>query len=88
MLHFDSKTFDDLAARIGKAVEASPVKDVEKTVKAMLNSGLSRLDVVPRADFDTQAAVLAKTREKLEQLEARVAELETRFAAPASTGLG
>ena len=70
MLQFDSKTLDDLAARIGKAVEASPVKDVEKTVKAMLTSGLSRLDVVPRADFDTQAAVLAKTREKLEQLRA------------------
>jgi len=88
MFQFDSKTFDDLAARIGKAVEASPMKDVEKTIKATLTAGLSRLDVVPRADFDTQAAVLAKTREKLEQLEARVAELETRFAPPPSPGLG
>jgi BMFP domain-containing protein YqiC len=78
MRKFDSKTLDDLAARIGKAVEASPVKDVEKTVKTMLMNGLSRLDVVPRADFDTQAAVLAKTREKLDQLEARVAALEAR----------
>ena len=78
MLHFDSKLLDDLAARIGKAVEASPVKDIEKTVKSMLTSGLARLDVVPRADFDTQAAVLARTREKLEQLEARVASLEAR----------
>jgi BMFP domain-containing protein YqiC len=80
MRKFSSKTLDDLAARIGKAVEASPVKDVEKTVKAMLMNGLSRLDVVPRADFDTQAAVLAKTREKLEQLEARVAALEGRVS--------
>ena len=88
MLHFDSKTLDELAARIGKAVEASPVKDIEKTVKAMLTSGLSRLDVVPRADFDTQAAVLARTREKLEQLEARVTELEARFAPPPTPGLG
>ena len=88
MFQFDSKTFDDLAARIGKAVEASPMKDVEKTIKATLTAGLSRLDVVPRADFDTQAAVLARTREKLEQLEARVAELETRFAPPPSPGLG
>jgi BMFP domain-containing protein YqiC len=78
MLKFDSKTLDDLAARIGKAVEASPVKDVEKTIRAMLTSGLARLDVVPRAEFDTQAAVLAKTREKLEQLEARVAAMEGR----------
>ena len=54
------------------------MKDVEKTVKAMLASGLARLDVVPRADFDIQAAVLARTREKLEQLEARVEALEGR----------
>ena len=81
MLNFNSKTLDELAARIGKAVEASPAKDIEKNVKAMLQSGLARLDVVPRAEFDTQAAVLAKTREKLERLEARVAELETRFGA-------
>ena len=78
MLNFQSKTFDELAARIGKAVESSPAKDIEKNVKAMLQSGLARLDVVTRAEFDTQAAVLAKTREKLEQLELRVAELEAR----------
>jgi BMFP domain-containing protein YqiC len=75
---FNSKTFDDLAAKIGKAIEGSPAKDIEKNVKAMLQSGLTRLDVVPRAEFDTQAQVLLKTREKLEQLEARVAELEAR----------
>jgi BMFP domain-containing protein YqiC len=80
MLDFHSKTFDDLAARIRKAAESGPAKDIEKNVKAMLQSGLSRLDVVSRAEFDTQAAVLAKTREKLEQLEARVAELEARKA--------
>ena len=77
-MKFDSKVLDELAARIGKAVEASPVKDIEKTVKSMLASGLSRLDVVPRAEFDVQAAVLARTREKLEQLEARVAAMEGR----------
>ena len=78
MLNFHSKTIDELAARIGRAVEASPAKDIEKNVKAMLQSGLARLDVVSRDEFDTQAGVLAKTREKLEQLEARVAEMEAR----------
>lgn len=82
MLNLNSKTLDEWAAKIGKAVEASPAKDIEKNVKSMLQSGLARLDVVPRAEFDTQAAVLAKTREKLERLEARVAELETRFGVP------
>ena len=82
MFSFNSKTLDDLAARIGKAVESSPARDIEKNVKVLLQGGLSRLDLVPRAEFDTQAQVLLKTREKLERLEARVAELEARFPAP------
>lgn len=82
MLNFNSKTLDEWAARISKAVEASPAKDIEKNVKAMLQGGLSRLDLVTRAEFDTQSQVLLKTREKLDKLEARVAELEARFPAP------
>jgi BMFP domain-containing protein YqiC len=85
MLNFNSKTLDDLAARIGKAIEDSPAKDIEKNVKALLQGGLARLDLVTRAEFETQAAVLLKTREKLERMEARVAELEARFAPPPST---
>jgi len=77
---FNSKTLDDLASRIGKAIENSPAKDIEKNVKAMLQSSRARLDVVPRAEFDTQAQVLLKTREKLEALEERVAELEGRLS--------
>lgn len=73
-------TLDELAKRIGRAIEASPAKDIEKNVKALLQGGLAKLDVVPRAEFDVQAKVLARTREKLETLEAKVAELETRAA--------
>jgi len=74
---------DDIAARISRAIENSPAKDIEKNVKAMLSSGLARLDVVPRAEFDLQTEVLRKTREKLEALEKRVAEFEARLP-PAS----
>ena len=70
---------DDIAARISRAIENSPAKDIEKNVKAMLSSGLARLDVVPRAEFDLQTEVLRKTREKLEALEKRVAEFEARL---------
>lgn len=72
----NSKTIDDLAAKLGRAFEASPVKDVEKNVKALLKSGLSRLDLVTREEFDRQVEVLKHTREKVEALEARVAALE------------
>ncbi|MCC6379912.1 MAG: accessory factor UbiK family protein [Burkholderiales bacterium] len=71
-------TLDELARRIGRAIEASPAKDIEKNVKALLQGGLAKLDVVPRAEFDVQAKVLARTREKLEILEAKVAELEAK----------
>jgi hypothetical protein len=70
---------DELAQRIGKMIESSPAKDVEKNVKTMLQSGLARLDMVPRDEFDVQAQLLVRTREKLEMLEARVAELEARL---------
>jgi len=85
MQPFNTQTLEDLAARIVKAIEASPAADIEKNVKAMLQGGLARLDLVTREEFDTQARVLAKTREKLERLEARVAELEARFAPPPAT---
>jgi BMFP domain-containing protein YqiC len=78
----NARTLDELAARIGKALEGSPVKDVEKNVKAMLASGLARLDLVTRQEFDTQAEVLRKTREKVERLELLVAELEARVTPP------
>ena len=79
----NSKTLDDLAAKIGKAFEASPAKDIEKNVKALLQSGLTKLDLVTRQEFEVQAEVLRKTREKVERLEARVAELEAKTVPPA-----
>ena len=78
----NSKTFDEIAARIGQIIESSPAKDIEKNVKAMLSSSLARLDLVPRAEFDVQAQVLLKTREKLEAMEKRLAELEERLPPP------
>ncbi len=70
--------FEDIQAKINKAIENSPAKDIEKNVKAMLSQGFSKLDLVTREEFDIQAQVLAKTRAKLEELEARVIELEAR----------
>jgi len=77
------KSFDELAARIGQAIQNSPARDIEKNDKAMLQSGLTRLDLVTRQEFDTQVEVRRKTREKVERLEARVAELEARTPPPA-----
>jgi BMFP domain-containing protein YqiC len=74
----NTATLDDLARKIGRAIESSPAKDIERNVKALLQSGLQHLELVTRKEFEIQGQLLLRTREKLEALEARVAELEAR----------
>jgi BMFP domain-containing protein YqiC len=79
---FDPKAIDNLAERIAGAIPPglSNLKDdVEKNIHALLQSGLSKLDLVSREEFEVQKAVLAKTRARLEELEKRLAELEQRL---------
>jgi ubiquinone biosynthesis accessory factor UbiK len=73
-----TKVLEDIGVRISEAVAASPARDIEKNVQALLRSSLARLDLVTREEFEIQAQVLQRTREKLEALAARVAELEAR----------
>ena len=56
--------------------------DVEKKVRQVIQSQLTRLDVVSREEFDVQTQVLLRTREKLALLEQRISDLESRAAAP------
>ena len=77
----DPRFIDDLARRLSAAVPQGLVamrRDLEENFKAVLQSGLTKLDLVTRQEFDVQAGVLRRTREKLEALEARVRELESR----------
>ena len=76
--------FTDLQGKISQAIDSSPAKDIEKNVKAMMTQGFSKLDLVTREEFDIQAQVLAKTRAKLEALELRMSDLETRLAEQAT----
>jgi hypothetical protein len=70
------KFLDDISAKLHEAVANSPAKDIEKNVRALLAQGFAKLDLVTREEFDVQTAVLARTRQKLDELEARVAALE------------
>jgi ubiquinone biosynthesis accessory factor UbiK len=74
------KLMEDVAARLSKLIEQSPVKDVEKNVKAVVTGAFQRLDLVTREEFEVQNQVLLRTRERLAELEHRVAELERRLA--------
>jgi len=75
-----TRILDDLSARISEFLAASPAKDVEKNVQALLSAAFARLDLATRAELEVQAKVLARSREKLSELEARVAELEARLS--------
>ena len=72
----DPAFVNDLVGKLGEVLKQSPAKDIERNLKAGVTSMLGKLDMVSREEFDVQAEVLARTRAKLEQLEARVAELE------------
>ena len=68
--------FNEIGNRLGEGLKQSPAKDIEQNLKAGLTSMLGKLDMVSREEFDVQTEVLARTREMLAQLEARLAELE------------
>ncbi len=76
----DPKIFDDLARKLVDSVPAGVrdlQQDLEKNFHATLQASFSRLNLVTREEFDAQAALLASTRAKLDQLERQVAELES-----------
>lgn len=70
------KLVTEMAGKVTEVLAMSPARDMEKNLKASLSAWLSRLDLVTREEFDVQAQVLAHTREKLMELEARLASLE------------
>ena len=78
-MSFDPRTLDDLARRLMDAVPpgiAAMRRDLEENFRAVLQSALTRLDLVSRQEFDVQAGVLRRTREQLEALEQRLRRLE------------
>ena len=81
---FSSDFLNQLTHKLGEIVRQSPVGDIENNIKAGVTSMLVKLDLVSREEFDVQAEVLARTREKLVLLEARLAELEKQQQTSAS----
>ncbi len=81
----DSFRIDEIARRLLESVPPAlrtVQKDLETNFRSVLRASLGKLDVVTRDEFDTQTKVLQRTREKLEQMEARLSELEGERARP------
>ena len=78
----DPKKLEDLAKQIADAIPPgvkNMAEEAEGRVKTVLQSQLSKLDLVTRQEFDIQSQVLIRTREKLDVMEARVAALEAKL---------
>lgn len=87
----DLNSVDELARRLSSLVPPGlrdSREEIQENFKAVLQSGLTKLDLVTREEFEVQRAVLLRTREKLEALEAQVRQIEAQSspASAASTG--
>lgn len=78
-MNLGQKVFEEISGKLGEVLGESPARDLEKNLRAVLQGVFAKLDLVTREEFDVQQAVLLKTREKLEALEAKVARLEARY---------
>ncbi len=75
----DPKGFDEIAKNLSKLLPPGVdalTEDVRANMRAALAASLAKMDIVTREEFDVQNAVLARTREKVSVLEAKVRELE------------
>ena len=72
----EQRLLNEMTERVRSLLANSPAADLEKNLRALLASFFSRLDLVTREEFDVQREVLARTRVKLVELEAKLAEIE------------
>ena len=72
----DNRVLDEISKKINELLANTPAADVQKNLRALLQSQFAKVDLVTREEFDVQRAVLLRAREKITQLEARLAALE------------
>jgi ubiquinone biosynthesis accessory factor UbiK len=85
----DGPRIDEIARRLLESVPPglrALQQDLESNFRAVLRASLSRLDLVSRDEFDAQMRVLERTRARLEELERRVAEMQSGTVADAAAG--
>jgi BMFP domain-containing protein YqiC len=73
------ESIENIARKLAEALPEglrSVREDLENNFRSVLRASLAKLDLVTREEFEVQEAVLARTREKLEALEARLRDLE------------
>ena len=72
----NSDVLNDLSNKIKEILKNSPLSDADKNIHALIQGMFTKMELVSREEFEIQSEVLRKAREKLTQLEAKLAELE------------
>ncbi len=68
----------EISNKIREIVKDSPLPDIEKNIDALLKSMFTKMELVTREEFDVQTEVLKRTRQKLEEIEKKLSEIEAR----------
>ena len=76
---FNTDKLNEISNKIKEVIKDSPLGDVEKNINALLKGAFTKMELVSREEFDVQAEVLRNTREKLERLEKKLAELASQI---------
>lgn len=74
----EKRSFEELSERVSTLFRDTPVSDIEKNLRALLTSWFDRLDLVTREDFEVQKKLLEQAGARLAELEARIAQMESR----------
>ena len=74
----NNEKLSEFSNKIREIVKDSPLPDIEKNIDALLKSMFTKMELVTREEFDVQTEVLKRTRQKLEELEKKLSEIEAR----------
>ena len=72
----NNEKLKEMSNKIREIVNDSPLPDIEKNIDALLKSMFTKMELVTREEFDVQTEVLKRTRQKLEELEKKLSEIE------------
>ena len=74
----NNEKLNELSNKIREIVKDSPLPDIEKNIDALLKGMFTKMELVTREEFDVQTEVLKRSRQKLEELEKKLFEIEAR----------
>ena len=74
----NNEKISEISNKIREIVKDSPLPDIEKNIDALLKGMFTKMELVTREEFDVQTEVLKRTRQKLEELEKKLFEIEAR----------